>query len=404
MKAALKQLPQREATLKLMPNVQFVYELHLAALEVASFAGDWRIGDDYRRFVIGEKSGLDSILHRSAYIGEIDGIKTDYAELTARNVTRAFNQYITHWFYPYKGKFHPQMVRALANIIGMREGDSLLDPFVGSGTAAVEAALLGVKCIGLDASPLCALIAKVKVNAVHHYAKIKNPPGEEFMPTANADPLPPPADISKMLTNPLVGFLRLAELITLSDRVRRNRKSKNLLSDNLDKMIRSVELMRDGCRNLGIKPTPADIRVGDARTLPLADESIDGIITSPPYSIALNYAANDAHALDALGLNTARIADEFIGVRGVGKQKLRLYREDMSQAYSEMRRVLKPGAKAAIILGDAVIGGESADSVRECINSFTGDGYRLLHNIDKIIYGLYNVMLRESILIFEKPR
>ena len=60
MKAALKQLPQREATLKLMPNVQFVYELHLAALEVASFADDWRIGDDYRRFVIGGESA-DSV-------------------------------------------------------------------------------------------------------------------------------------------------------------------------------------------------------------------------------------------------------------------------------------------------------------------------------------------------------
>ena len=55
------------------------------------------------------------------------------------------NQYMTHWFYPYKGKFHPQMTRALINIIGLKKGDVLLDPFSGSGTAAVEGALLGLK-------------------------------------------------------------------------------------------------------------------------------------------------------------------------------------------------------------------------------------------------------------------
>ncbi len=383
----------------MMPNVQFVYELHLAALEVASFIGGWEIGEDYRYFCVEENTELDLLIGRSAYIGEADGVGTVYAELTKGNVTRSFNQYITHWFYPYKGKFHPQMVRALANIIGMREGDTLLDTFVGSGTAMVEAALLGLNGIGFDASPLCVSISKVKTNALHHYEKIEKTLGEDF--TLPTEPFP---FLSVEIEDMRDEFLRLAGLITLSDRVRRKRKSESLLRDNLDKMIRSVELMRDGCRNLGIKPNPADIRVGDARRLPLADESVDGIITSPPYSIALNYANNDAHALEALGLNTAGIADEFIGVRGVGKHKLRLYREDMSQAYSEMRRVLKPGAKAAIVLGDAVIGGESADSVGECINSFTDNGCHLLHNIDKIIYGLYNVMQRESILIFEKPR
>ena len=383
----------------MMPNVQFVYELHLAALEVASFIGGWEISEDYRYFRVGDNTELDLLIGSSAYIGEADGVGTVYAELTKGNVTRSFNQYITHWFYPYKGKFHPQMVRALANIVGMREGDTLLDPFVGSGTAMVEAALLGLNGIGFDASPLCVSISKVKTNALHHYEKIEKTLGEDF--TLPTEPFP---FLSVEIEDMRDEFLRLAGLITLSDRVRRKRKSESLLRDNLDKMIRSVELMRDGCRNLAIKPNPADIRVGDARRLPLADESVDGIITSPPYSIALNYANNDAHALEALGLNTAGIADEFIGVRGVGKQKLRLYREDMAQAYSEMRRVLKPGAKAAIVLGDAVINGESADSVGECINSFTGDGCRLLHNIDKIIYGLYNVMQRESILIFEKPR
>jgi len=36
--------------------------------------------------------------------------------------------------------------------------------------------------------------------------------------------------------------------------------------------------------------------------LPIDDAGIDGIITSPPYSVALNYVENDAHALKELWL------------------------------------------------------------------------------------------------------
>jgi hypothetical protein len=31
---------------------------------------------------------------------------------------------LTHWIYPYRGKFHPQMVRALFNILGVKPGGS----------------------------------------------------------------------------------------------------------------------------------------------------------------------------------------------------------------------------------------------------------------------------------------
>ena len=61
---------------------------------------------------------------RSAYLGSLDGRVSVYAELIRPryqggqfNRTRSVNQYLTHWIYPYRGKFHPQMVRALLNII-----------------------------------------------------------------------------------------------------------------------------------------------------------------------------------------------------------------------------------------------------------------------------------------------
>ena len=67
----------------------------------------------------------NTILNRSAYVGALDDEQTVYAQLIRPcyqggefNRTRSVNQYLTHWFYPYRGKFHPQMVRALLNIVG----------------------------------------------------------------------------------------------------------------------------------------------------------------------------------------------------------------------------------------------------------------------------------------------
>ncbi|TFG14989.1 methyltransferase domain-containing protein [Candidatus Thorarchaeota archaeon] len=44
----------------------------------------------------------------------------------------------------------PKLCRTLLTLSGAREGDTVLDPFCGSGTLLMEAALLGMKCIGLD--------------------------------------------------------------------------------------------------------------------------------------------------------------------------------------------------------------------------------------------------------------
>ncbi|MHA2432250.1 MAG: TRM11 family SAM-dependent methyltransferase, partial [Candidatus Thorarchaeota archaeon] len=44
----------------------------------------------------------------------------------------------------------PKMCRTLLNLGGARPGDTVLDPFCGSGTLLMEAAILGMKCRGID--------------------------------------------------------------------------------------------------------------------------------------------------------------------------------------------------------------------------------------------------------------
>ena len=47
----------------------------------------------------------------------------------------------------------PKVCRTLLNLAGARPGDTILDPFCGTGTLLIEAAMLGMKCIGVDIDP-----------------------------------------------------------------------------------------------------------------------------------------------------------------------------------------------------------------------------------------------------------
>lgn len=75
-------------------------------------------------------------------------------------------RYATHGLHEYRGKFFPQLVRALINIIQLPENAIVLDPMCGSGTTLVEALLSERKAYGLDMNPLSAFISDVKCRAL----------------------------------------------------------------------------------------------------------------------------------------------------------------------------------------------------------------------------------------------
>ena len=79
---------------------------------------------------------------------------------------RQSTRYSAHGLHEYKGKFNPQVVRAIGNIVGLRTGDWLLDPFCGSGTSLLEAAHSGWNAVGFDANPLAIEIASAKIAAI----------------------------------------------------------------------------------------------------------------------------------------------------------------------------------------------------------------------------------------------
>jgi len=399
-----------EKDLVLLDNVQFIYELSLAELELKAFGAEFEVTNGLREFKILNKSVelKEIIKSKGSYYKTFDGEFTDYYYIIRKNQTRSVNQYLTHWIYPYKGKFHPQMIRALLNIIGLKEGDTVFEPFSGSGTTALEAQLLGINFIGIDISPLCVIQGRVKTESIYvldEILKVKDEVISKFMPSLfNVE-----QDYYKLIKDitsneRVINFYNMARLLAVSDNSRRKRDFMTSFIKNLNLMIASVKDFIEIKEKLNLKLGNVKIEIGDSRDIKLPDNSIDGIITSPPYSVALDYVQNDAHSLKDLGFDVSEMRNDFIGVRGTGRSRVELYNADMEKSYSEMYRVLKPNKYAVIVIGNATYQGKEIKTVEFTIKYMESIGFKLVKNINKIIFGLYNVMKKENILIFKKEK
>ncbi len=221
----------------------------------------------------------------------------------------------------YRGNWSPYIPR---NVIlrYSRPGDVVLDYFVGGGTTAVEAKLLGRRCIARDINPGA------------------------------------------------VG-------ITL---------------ENL-KFSPPRELFGDG-----ISPTEPEVSVGDARNLSdIPDNSVDLICAHPPYAGIIKYSASISGDLSALPV------EDFLA--------------EMRKVAQESLRVLKPGGKCAILIGDTRKSKHVVPIGFQTIRVFLDAGFILRELVIKRQHNCkttgfwytrsieYNFLLlaHEYLPIFEKP-
>jgi DNA modification methylase len=410
-------------------KVQFVYEIAFAKRELTGLDAvptglgvktNVKLGDTIR-FEIEPPFNEEALLKRLAHFKSIGGRETEYSRIVARNQKRSDNQFLTHWYYPYKGKYHPRLVRSIFNIIGLQFGQTVLDPFIGSGTTTLEAHLFGLNSIGFDISPVCEIISKVKVTAGEVADKLPSylNKGIEVMKYEFAKTDSKSSKNTKLLDhydgNTYLKFLKgikderirnfytLAQLIFASDRGRRGRDF-SAFEKNLNVMIASAfELAKTEKEITSDRPLgKTRIEICDARTLELEGEAVDGVVTSPPYSIALNYMENDRYALEEMGVDINELSEMCVGVKGKAQMKCKLYEKDMERSYSEMHRVLKKGKYAVVVIGEAKVDGEPTKSVEHAIEYCKSIGFKLKESLPKKIFGLYNTINDESVLFLQK--
>lgn len=92
-------------------------------------------------------------------------------ELSFSNLKESDTTKHVHRLHPYKGKFIPQLVEYFLDShlntfkkeIFFKSGETILDPFMGSGTTLVQCSELGLNSVGIDISDFNCLISAVKV-------------------------------------------------------------------------------------------------------------------------------------------------------------------------------------------------------------------------------------------------
>lgn len=110
------------------------------------------------KFARGEQSKGDNLRD-----GRNDNYLLDNLKAIDWDFVDAKTDYLTHALHPYPAKFIPQIPNALIQELSS-VGDTVLDPFCGSGTTLVEALMLKRHTIGLDANPVACLISRAKTS------------------------------------------------------------------------------------------------------------------------------------------------------------------------------------------------------------------------------------------------
>ncbi len=363
------------------------------------------------------------LVDRSAYFKLVDGKETaHFKTCNLQNLeevhknssfrTRIFfldgkysTGYATHSLFPYRGKFHPQLIRALLNILNIKPGHVVLDPMAGSSTVAVEANLLGIDAVSVDLSPFCELMGKVKTFALNLDINIlesiiTNP--KEILGKLKKDTVPEYFKNNKDdKKRKYYEIVLLSFLDTVGFAGRSNSSVDKLFPRVLERYISTIKYFQEAREKMDLKIGKSKIIQGSVLKLPIDDDSIDAIITSPPYSFAIDYLKNDQPQLEYLGHNLEVLRQEMIGLQGRGvENKLEIYFDKMNQALGEMKRVSRKNAPIVIIIGTNDIQTNGVRLETKVVELGEKQGLKFRLNLKKPIRGLQNTMKEESILFF----
>lgn len=403
----------------------------------------------------------DRLVEQAAYFWSVDGRPTRHfltcigetlklpdfssSRLKSFFANNSFRTgYATHGLFPYRGKFHPQMVRGILNAVGVGPGQTVLDPMMGSGTVPIEASLLGARAIGIDVSPFCVFMAETKASgltmslkraegaldkleATYDYfarrygvargVSSQTASGDDELHRAmeeGAEYVVSGRQFRDQETAEIYALLLLAFLDTVGYMQRSQRKPP------IDQFRGVLERYLHCCRKFQrvrsahpFELGTVNARQGDARQMDVEDKSVDAILFSPPYSFAIDYAENDAFHLAALGVDRTQLDGNMIGLRGGPKlaDKYACYLEDMRSVLRECFRVLRRGQYCVIVVGTnnnqlgkvLKVPADQVTGLHEILRKEAESvGFSFAAEIARSIKGMANTMRDEYIVFLRK--
>lgn len=303
-------------------------------------------------------------------------------------------QYLTHTFHSYPARFIPQIPNLFIQLF-TEERATVLDPFAGCGTTLVEAMLLKRRAIGVDMNPLACLISKTKTTLIPSAdlvrlsqwvtrtlggAELKESPDIEYLTQSGAfDDTAmkfPERKISALFTPEIIAELKKIReylddlkddqaifnlgLVALSATIRVVIESErpNGMQRVFRQKIRGMMAMLEQTRQR-ISESRVTVLQGDARRLAIPSQSVDLVVTSPPYVNALDYYRVHQYNMAWLGMDYVAFRQQEIGGHShFITNRFRLLSEylgDMFRAMIEMNRVLKPEGICAIVIGNSSV-------------------------------------------------
>jgi len=287
---------------------------------------------------------------------------------------------------PYVGKMKSGMAKVLVKLYS-KPGDTVLDPFSGSGVVPLEAALAGRRAWANDLSPYAYVLTRGKLDApgseklAIERAKELTEVVEQRVSSVDLASVPEwvreffhPDTLREVLaavrilrdegdhflTACLMGILHHVRPGFLSypashlvPYLRKNKYPPDEFPEMYsyrDLRSRLLAKVKRAYRRhmLPVEWEQRDYRVWQVNStnLPIEDESVDAVISSPPYFGALDYARDNRLRLWFLGCEDWRELDASLTANR------KVYLPQMRVCLQEIFRVLKADGYCVLVLGD----------------------------------------------------